>query len=71
MFEPVGTHSAHRRLGLATALLHEGMHRLQALGVPTAYLTSDGDPGAVAATQLYESTGFNVIDRNYAWTKTL
>jgi len=71
VFEPVGTHSAHRRLGLATALLHEGMHRLQALGVHTAYLTSDGDPGAVAATQLYESTGFSVIDRNYAWTKTL
>ncbi len=71
VFEPVGTHSAHRRLGLATALLHEGMRRLRMLGAHTAYLTSDGDPGAVAATQLYESVGFSVIDRNYAWTKTL
>jgi len=71
VFEPVGTHSAHRRLGLATALLHEGMRRLQMLGAHTAYLTSDGDPGAVAATRLYEFVGFSVIDRNYAWTKTL
>ena len=70
VFEPVGTHSAHRRLGLATALLHEGMRRLRMLNARTAYLTSDGDPGAVAATQLYESVGFSVIDRNYAWTKT-
>ncbi len=67
VFEPVGTHSAHRRLGLATALLREGMRRLQVLGAHTAYLTSDGRPGAVAATGLYESVGFGVIDRNYFW----
>lgn len=68
IFEPVGTHSAHRRRGLATALLGEGTRRLRAIGARAVYVTSLG--GAEAASALYPSAGFRLIDRNRSWTTT-
>lgn len=69
LFEPLGCHSSHRRRGLGRALLYEGMHRLKALGADTAYVNAGGHD--TIATRLYESVGFRVVDRNYAWKKTL
>lgn len=66
-FEPVGTHVAHRRKGLARAVMVEGLRRLAALGAQTALVnTFYEDAPAVA---LYEALGFREIDRFYAWTK--
>ncbi|HSG79412.1 MAG TPA: GNAT family N-acetyltransferase, partial [Acidimicrobiia bacterium] len=36
-FEPVLTHPGHRRRGLALALMREGLHRMKAAGVETAW----------------------------------
>jgi ribosomal protein S18 acetylase RimI-like enzyme len=42
--DPIGTRPAHRRRGLATALVLEGFRRLRARGVDRAYLgTTDGN----------------------------
>jgi len=66
-FEPVGTHSAHRRRGLARAVMVEGLRRLRALGAHTAFVNTyyEDEP----AIQLYESLGFREMDRFYAWVK--
>ena len=69
VFEPVGTHSAHRRRGLGAAILSEGMRRLRQLGAKTAYVTSVGD--AEAANRLYDAAGLRVVDRNLSWQKRL
>jgi mycothiol synthase len=71
VFEPVGCHSAHRRLGLATAVMREGLRRLAALGARTASVNSASGPASEAANRLYDSLGFAVLDRNRAWTKVL
>ncbi len=69
VFEPVGTHSAHRRLGLGTAVVREGLRRLRDRGALTAYVTSLGT--AEAANALYASAGFELVDRNRTWNKAL
>ncbi|HEV7129974.1 MAG TPA: GNAT family N-acetyltransferase [Ktedonobacterales bacterium] len=69
VFEPVGTHPAHRRQGLGQAILSEGMRRLQRLGARAVYVNSRGED--VAASRLYESVGFGLFDRNHAWKKSL
>jgi ribosomal protein S18 acetylase RimI-like enzyme len=69
VFEPVGTHSAHRRLGLGAAVMREGMRRLQALGAHTAYVNTGGHTRA--ANALYEATGFELVDVNWMWKKAL
>jgi predicted N-acetyltransferase YhbS len=66
IFEPVCTAPAHRRLGLARALMLEGLHRLQNLGVKSAYLDT-GD--MVPANQLYEAVGFTEAYSGYVWRK--
>ena len=55
IFEPVGTHPDHRRRGLASAAMVEGMRRAVALGAVRAYVGSGLDAGANA---LYEGLGF-------------
>jgi mycothiol synthase len=68
LFEPVGTHPAHQRKGLAKALMYEGLHRVRALGA--RILTVDtGD--AVPANRLYNSMGFTEHYRGYYWRKVL
>jgi mycothiol synthase len=65
VFEPVGCHSAHRRRGLARAVMVEGLRRLIELGARTAHVTSLA--GNRPAEDLYESLGFGVLDRNERW----
>jgi mycothiol synthase len=64
VFEPVGCHSGHRRRGLASAVIIEGMRRLQRLGATTAHVSSAVGSGA---ENLYESLGFRIIDRDDRW----
>jgi mycothiol synthase len=59
-FEPVGTRPAFRRLGLARAVLLEGLQRLKAQGadgVVVGPISVEDD----AAVQLYRSIGFRTI----------
>jgi mycothiol synthase len=66
VFEPVGTHPAHRRRGLAMAVMAEGLRRLRALGGTVAYV---GAGTGSAANRLYESMGFTGFERVYHWQK--
>ena len=66
VFEPVGTHPAHQRRGLAKAMMCEGLRRIEALGVATVYV---GAGTGAAANRLYESVGFTDFDRDYLWRK--
>jgi mycothiol synthase len=66
VFEPVGTHPAHRRRGLGKAVMSEGLRRLQALGATVAYV---GVGTGVAANRLYESVGFMDYDVECCWQK--
>ena len=65
--EPVCTHPAHRRRGLAKALIRERLRRLQHLGVTNVYVDT-GD--MVPANRLYESVGFTEAYPSYAWRKS-
>ncbi len=60
IFEPVGTHPEHRRKGLASAVIAEGLRRSAALGAEMAHVGSGaGQPSNV----LYDSLGFrDVVD---------
>jgi GNAT superfamily N-acetyltransferase len=66
IFEPVGTHPAHLRKGLASCLMREALARAQALGAMRA---SVGTGDAVAANALYESLGFAEAHRQVVWRR--
>lgn len=68
IFEPVCTHPAHRRLGLAQSLMTEGLIRLKALGAASV-IVETGD--AVPANRLYESMGFDETARSTIWQRTI
>jgi len=68
IFEPVCTHPAHQRHGLARALMLEGMHRLRELGARTAYVET-GDMGP--ANALYRAVGFSEEYRGHLWERDL
>jgi ribosomal protein S18 acetylase RimI-like enzyme len=66
--EPVCTHPDHRRLGLAQALILEGLARLRALGAATCHVeTGDMAP----ANALYRSIGFTEEYRGHDWRRVL
>lgn len=67
LFEPVGCHSDHQRRGLAAAVMAEGMRRVKALGADTVCVLTEGDN--VGSNKLYESLGFQFVDRCYEWKK--
>jgi mycothiol synthase len=69
VFEPVGCHSEHRRRGLASAVMLEGLRRLRELRAVTAHVSSLA--GNEASEALYESLGFHALDRNERWERTL
>ena len=69
LFEPVGCHPDHQRKGLATAMMREGLRRLQKLGSTQALVASSRRNQASNA--LYESLGFLSTGRKWYWTKTL
>jgi ribosomal protein S18 acetylase RimI-like enzyme len=68
IFEPVCTHPDHLRLGLARALMTEGLLRLWQIGATEA-IVATGD--MVAANGLYTAMGFTEAYRNYIWRKEL
>ena len=68
IFEPVCTHPAHRRHGLASSLMFAGMHRLKALGARGASVDT-GD--AVPANALYEAVGFTEAYVGFSWRKVV
>jgi ribosomal protein S18 acetylase RimI-like enzyme len=57
--EPLGVHPGFRRLGLGQAILSEGLRRLRSRGARQIYVQTDKDRNA--AFNLYESSGFHVI----------
>jgi mycothiol synthase len=69
LFEPVGCHPAHQRKGLATALMREGLRRLQQRGATHALVATSRRNQA--ANALYESLGFRATAQKWYWQKTL
>lgn len=69
IFEPVACHAEHRRKGLASAVMIEGLRRIYALGGTVAHVMSrrEDSPGAYT----YRSLGFEMIGRLYQWQKEL
>jgi ribosomal protein S18 acetylase RimI-like enzyme len=66
--EPLGVHPAYRSLGLARAVLLEGLWRLQAHGAAEALVTAyEDDAGAL---RLYSSAGFRPAYRTVTYTRT-
>ncbi len=65
VFEPVGCHPDHRQKGLTKAVMYEGMRRLQALGAERAFVNSWHE--SLPANRLYDSAGFQVVDRQRKW----
>jgi GNAT superfamily N-acetyltransferase len=63
-FEPVGTHPAHRRLGLARAVLLFGMQRFRDAGATHAIIGCRGDAAYPAPKLVYESVGFRELSRD-------
>jgi GNAT superfamily N-acetyltransferase len=68
-FEPVGTHQAYRRRGLATALLWYGMHRARDAGAETMLVACLGAPARSAARDLYYGVGFQPFSRDVPHVK--
>ena len=63
-FEPVGTHPAYRRRGLAHAMMLHAMHRARAAGAVHALVACLGAPGFPVARALYHGLGFREISRD-------
>lgn len=64
-FEPVGTHPAHQRRRLGTALMTEGLRRVYQMGATLVTVGSYSE----AAGAFYESVGFTEYDLNEPWLK--
>jgi ribosomal protein S18 acetylase RimI-like enzyme len=60
-FEPVGTAPSDRRLGLAQAVLSEGLRRMQSRGMHSAIVIVEA--AEHAACRLYASVGFETAWR--------
>jgi mycothiol synthase len=69
LFEPLGTRQAHRGKGLGKAVMYEGLRRLRELGAQTAFVTAIHDNEA--ARCLYESAGFETVNRERLYGKKL
>jgi ribosomal protein S18 acetylase RimI-like enzyme len=63
-FEPVGTHPAYRRLGLARAMMLHGMRAARSAGAAHATVVCKGAPGHPAARGLYYGLGFREVSRD-------
>lgn len=68
LLEPVGTHPAHRRRGLARAVCAAAVRALAERGADAVVVLSDtGGP----AGDVYRSVGFRTIARHARWTAPL
>jgi mycothiol synthase len=65
--EPLGTHRAYRRLGLARAVLAEAMVRMRGVGLTSVSINHDAEN--LAARQLYASLGFAVRWRTHGYRR--
>ncbi len=65
VIEPVGTHPDYQGLGLARAMLIEGLRRLKDIGAHRAYVDSYGE----YRKAFYNSAGFISYDRDWFWRK--
>ena len=63
-FEPVGTHPAYRRRGLATAMLLHGMQLARQAGATQMTVACLGAPGYPGARGLYYGVGFREFTRD-------
>ncbi|MET7612464.1 GNAT family N-acetyltransferase [Streptomyces seoulensis] len=63
-FEPVGTHPAHRRLGLAHAMMLHGMRLARAAGATLATVVCLGGTAHPKARGLYQGLGFRELSRD-------
>lgn len=70
-FEPVGTHPAHRRLGLGRAILLHGMALARDAGAEHMTVACLGAPGYPNARGLYDSVGFRMFTRDAPLIKTV
>jgi GNAT superfamily N-acetyltransferase len=68
IFEPVCTHPAHQRKGLARALMAEGLLRLLAQGAVDVTVDT-GD--MLAANAFYTAMGFTEAYKGYSWRKMI
>ncbi|MFA6134761.1 MAG: GNAT family N-acetyltransferase [Phycisphaerae bacterium] len=68
-FEPIGCHPAHRRKGLASALIAEGCQRIRSRGGKCAIVYTSSKN--VAAVQCYETCGFKVTGSDCDFFKVL
>lgn len=68
LLDGVGTHPAHRRRGLAKAVVAESLRRLRAAGSTSAFLGVDqeSDNRTVA---LYEACGFRLASETSTWRR--
>jgi predicted N-acetyltransferase YhbS len=65
--EPMGTNPDYRKLGLARALLTEGIKRSKKYNPPFFYI--DGAADTPAANRLYDATGFTEKYAINSWVK--
>lgn len=65
--EPVCTHPDHQRKGLARAAIAEGLRRVQAAGIQTAYVSAWYSN--IAANITYEKMGFDDPVGLYIWRR--
>jgi GNAT superfamily N-acetyltransferase len=63
-FEPVGTRPDHRRRGLASAVMAEGLEWMRRRGLTTAFV---GTGVANPSNYLYASLGFHVAELYHQW----
>ncbi len=68
--EILGTRRGFRKLGLARALLLDGLQRLRAAGMTTTRLSVDA-ASPTGATHLYESVGFRLVETRLSLVKRL
>ncbi len=66
-FDPLGTRSGHRRKGLATAVIQEGLRRMKEKGMESAVVRTEADK--IPAIKLYESNGFAVVEKLFSYVK--
>jgi mycothiol synthase len=66
-FEPVGTHSAFQRRGLARAVMVEALARMSDAGMATVTVNHNADNEA--ARRLYESLGFTKKHETYGYRR--
>ncbi|MFC6087375.1 GNAT family N-acetyltransferase [Sphaerisporangium aureirubrum] len=67
LYEPVGTHPAHRRLGLSAAVCTAVLHAFAEAGAEHAAVYARGDAAYPVPKHLYESLGFREYTRVHAY----